>query len=323
MNHQEALVPHFGVSTPPASSSGMSCDCLAHRLGNAADQPDRVRRYASDLTDAEWHVVRPLLPVPAWLNGQGGRPEGFCHRPMLDAVRYLVAEGVRWARLPADFPTWRAVYRFFRRWRDNGLVKELYDRLRARLRELAGRKKEPTAAIIDSQSVKGDATVPAATRGFDAGKRINGRKRHIAVDTLGLLLVVMVTAASVSDRDAGRDLLQRLRAHCRAVTLVWADGGYTGWLVEFAHAVLALALAVVKRPDDVRGFTVLPRRWVVERSFAHLIGARRLARDYESRTDSSEAMAWWAASITATRRLARQGTPTPRRHISQPTPAAA
>ncbi len=304
---------HCGVLAPSASSSGMSCDCLAHLLGNAADQPDRARRYGSDLTDAEWVVVRPLLPVPAWMNGQGGRPEGFCHRQMLDAVRYLVAEGVRWASLPADFPNWRAVYRFFRRWRDNHLIKELYGRLRKILRELAGKKEAPTAAIIDSQSVKADATVGAATRGYDAGKKINGRKRHIAVDTLGLLLVVIVTAASVKDNDAGRDLLEQLRAEHHRIALVWADGGYTGWLIAFAHAVLALALTVVKRGDDAKGFVVLPRRWVVERSFSHLIRARRLVRDYETRIDSAEAMAWWAASIPATRRLARSGAPAPRR----------
>ncbi|MFE9427906.1 IS5 family transposase [Kitasatospora sp. NPDC006697] len=227
----------------------MSCDCLAHRLGNAADQPGRTRRYGSDLTDAEWAIVRPLLPVPAWLNGRGGRPEGYCHRQLIDAVRYLVAEGVRWASLPADFPKWRAVYRFFRRWRDNDLIKELYGRLRKRLRELTGKKEEPTAAIIDSQSVKADATVVAATRGYDAGKKINGRKRHIAVDTLGLLLVVMVTTASVKDNDAGCDLLERLRAEHHRIALLWADGGYTGWLVAFAHTVLALALTVVKRSD--------------------------------------------------------------------------
>ena len=115
---------HCAVFAPSASSSGMSCDCLAHRLGNAADQPDRTRRYGSDLTDAEWAIVRPLLPVPAWLNGRGGRPEGYCHRQMIDAVRYLVTEGVRWVGLPADFPKWRAAYRFFRRWRDNDYTKE-------------------------------------------------------------------------------------------------------------------------------------------------------------------------------------------------------
>ncbi|MCC9312480.1 transposase, partial [Kitasatospora sp. RB6PN24] len=146
------------------------------------------------------------------------------------------------------------------------------------------------------------------------------RKRHIAVDTLGLPLVVIVTAASVGDRDAGRD--RRLRARHRAITLVWADGGYTGWLVDFATTVLAIALTIVKRPDDVAGFTVLPRRWVVERSFSHLIRARRLARDYEMRTDSAEAMLWWAASIPATRRPAGRGTPAARR-LNRPAPAAA
>ncbi|AUG76865.1 DDE transposase [Kitasatospora sp. MMS16-BH015] len=305
---------HCGVPAPSASGYGVSpCDCLAHRLGNAADQPDRTRRYGSDLTDTEWAIVRPLLPVPAWLNGQGGRPEGYCHRQLLDAVRYLVAEGVRWASLPGDFPKWRAVYRFFRRWRDHDCIKEFYGRLRKMLRELACKQEEPTAAIIDSQSVKADATVAAATRGYDAGKKINGRKRHIAVDTLGLLLTVLVTAASVKDNDAGRDLLEHLRADHHRITLVWADGGYTGWLVAFAHAVLALALTVVKRSDDIKGFVVLPRRWVVERSFSHLSRARRLARDYETRIDSAEAMAWWAASIPATRRLARSGRPAPRR----------
>ncbi|MFJ2866033.1 transposase [Kitasatospora sp. NPDC087314] len=172
--------------------------------------------------------------------------------------------------------------------------------LRQMLRALAGKKQESTAAIIDSQSVKADATVGAATRGYDAGKKINGRKRHIAVDTPGLLLTVLVTAASVNN-DAGRDLLEQLRAEHHRITLLWADGDYTGWLVAFAHAVLALTLTVVKRSDDTKGFVVLARRWVVERSFSRLIRARRLARDYETRIDSAEAMAWWAASIPATR----------------------
>ncbi|WP_165845589.1 transposase [Streptacidiphilus pinicola] len=127
------------------------------------------------------------------------------------------------------------MYRFFRRWRDNDYIKELYGRLRKMLRELAGKKEEPTAAIIDSQSVKADATVGAATRGYDAGKKINGRMRHIAVDTLGLLLTVLVTAASVKDNDAGRDLLEQLRAEHHRIALVWADGGYTGWLVSLAQ----------------------------------------------------------------------------------------
>lgn len=180
---------HSGVPTLSASNSGVLCDCLAHRLGNAADRPGRVRRYNSDLTDAEWAIVRPLLPVPAWLNGRGGRPEGFCHRQMLDAVRYLVTEGVRWASLPADYPTWRAVYRFFRRWRDNDLIKELYGRLRTMLRALAGKKEKPTAAIIDSQSVKADATVGTATRGYDAGNYLGSSVMSGRADQRWLMAV--------------------------------------------------------------------------------------------------------------------------------------
>jgi transposase len=283
-----------------------SCDCLAHRFGNAGDRPDREPRYPSDMTDAEWAAVRDLLPVPGWMEGRGGQPEGYCHRQMVDAVRYLVAGGITWRSMPADFPAWDRVYAFWRRWRDQGLIGELHDRLRDRVRQAAGRDTEPTAGIIDAQSVKGAASVPAATRGFDGGKKVNGRKRHIVVDTLGLLLTVMVTAASVTDREAGRTLLARLRHRHWRITRVWADGGYTGQLVDFAREALRIALTVVKRSDDTSGFTVLPKRWLVERTFAWLMRSRRLARDYERRTDSAEAMIWWSMATVMSRRLARR-----------------
>ncbi|MFC9758826.1 IS5 family transposase [Streptomyces sp. NPDC056921] len=199
------------------------------------------------MSDAEWAVVRDAMPVPGWLEGHGGQPESYCHRQMVDAVRYLVAGGITWRAMPADFPAWDRVYAFFRRWRDKGLVTEFHDRLRGRVREAAGRDPEPTAGIIDAQSVKAAASVPAVTRGFDGGKKVNGRKRHIVVDTLGLLLTVMVTAASVTDRDAGQTLLARLSERHWRVTRVWADGGYTGRLVDFARGVLRVALTVVKR----------------------------------------------------------------------------
>ncbi|MEU1543910.1 IS5 family transposase [Actinacidiphila glaucinigra] len=275
--------------------------------GNAADRPHRVRRYPSDLTDAEWAVVRDLLPVPGWLEGRGGQPEAYCHRQMIDAIRYLVAGGITWRAMPADFPAWDRVYAFWRRWRDNGLIGELHDRLRDRLRSAEGRDLEPTAGVIDAQSVKGAASVPAATRGFDAGKKINGRKRHIVVDTLGLLLAVTVTAASVTDREAGQTLLARLRQRHWRITRVWADGGYTGQLVDLAASVLRIALTVVKRSDDTSGFTVLPKRWLVERTFAWLMRTRRLTRDYEARTDSAEAMIHWSMSMVMSRRLAKRG----------------
>jgi transposase len=289
-----------------SNSRSLSCDCLAHRFGNAGDRPHWRPRYPSDMTDAEWVEVRASLPVPGWLEGRGGQPERYCHRQMVDAVRYLVAGGITWRAMPADFPAWDRVYAFWRRWRDKGLVGELHDRLRDRVREAAGRDPEPTAGIIDAQSVKGAASVPAATRGFDGGKKVNGRKRHVVVDTLGLLLAVTVTAASVTDRDAGRTLLARLRERHWRVRRVWADGGYTGQLVDFARSVLRIALTVVKRSDDVSGFTVLPKRWLVERTFAWLMRSRRLARDYERRTDSAEAMMLWSMSMVMGGRLARR-----------------
>ncbi|MEU0176356.1 transposase [Streptomyces massasporeus] len=179
--------------------------------GNAADHHERVRRYPSDMTDAEWAEVRPSLPVPVWLQGWGGWPEGYCHRQLLDAVRYLVAGGISWREVSADFPDWGGVYAFFRRWREYGLIAELHDWLRGEVREREGREAEPTAAVIDAQSVRAAATVPASSRGYDGGKKVPGRKRHIVTDTLGLLLVVAVTAANIGDRDAAADLQRRLR----------------------------------------------------------------------------------------------------------------
>ncbi|MFJ3975878.1 IS5 family transposase [Streptomyces sp. NPDC090021] len=257
------------------------------------------------MTDEEWAAIRPLLPVPAWLNGRGGRPKGYCHRQMLDAIRYLVAGGISWRAMPADFPAWGRVYAFFRRWREHGLIAEFHDRLRGKVREREGREAEPTAGIIDAQSVRAAATVPAASRGYDGGKKVPGRKRHIVTDTLGLLLVVCVTAANIGDRDAATGLLTRLRRLHRDITLVWADGGYTGGLIGWCRDKLALTLEIVKRTDDMEGFVVLPRRWVAERTFAWLMNSRRLARDYETLPASSEAMIRWSMVTRMSRRLAR------------------
>ncbi|WP_316784502.1 IS5 family transposase [Streptomyces sasae] len=257
------------------------------------------------MTDAEWAAIRPLLPVPGWMCGRGGQPEAYCHRAILDAIRYLVDNGIEWRAMPADFPPWDRAYAFFRRWRDHGLVKEFHDRPRAQVREKVGRDAEPTAGVIDSQSVKADAVVGSDSRGFDGGKLINGRKRHVVVDTLGLLLGVMVTAADVGDRTAAQVLLRQVADAHHQLELVWADGGYTGSLVEYCLATLALVLAIVKRSDDMHGFVVLPKRWIVERLFGHLMRTRRLARDYERRTTSAEAMVYWSMTLLMTRRLAR------------------
>ncbi|WP_030595919.1 IS5 family transposase [Streptomyces anulatus] len=299
-------MPQSSVPMPWQSTSvALECDCLAHRFGNAADKGVRERRYPTDMTDGEWAKVRPLLPVPGWMRGRGGQPEVYCHRAILDAIRYLVDNGIKWRAMPADFPPWDRVYAFYRRWRDHGLVREFHDRLRARVREMVGKDTEPTAGVIDSQSVKADAVVGADSRGYDGGKQINGRKRHVVVDTLGLLLGVMVTSADVGDRAAAQVLLARVADAHHRLALVWADGGYTGSLVEHCLAAFALVLAIVKRSDDQKGFVVLPKRWIVERLFAHLMRSRRLARDYERRTTSAEAMAYWSMTIVMTRRLAR------------------
>ncbi|CAM5472493.1 Transposase OS=Streptomyces griseomycini OX=66895 GN=FHS37_007770 PE=4 SV=1 [Streptomyces griseomycini] len=292
------------VAIAGSSPATPGCDCLAHRFGNAADRPERRPRYGSDMSDTEWAAVRDLLPVPGWLAGRGGRPEGYCHRQMIDAIRYLVDNGIKWRAMPSDFPPWPRVYAFFARWRDVGLVAELHDRLREAVREAEDRGAEPSAAVIDSQSVKADATVALTSRGFDAGKKINGRKRHLLTDTLGLLLAVLVTPASTTDRDAARLLLPEARDRFGRLARIWADGGYTGHLVDWSATQLGVGLDIVRRSDDMHGFQVLPRRWVVERSFAWCLRSRRLVRDYERRTDTSEAVILWSMTMLMSRRLA-------------------
>lgn len=194
---------------------------------------------------------------------------------------------------------------------DQGLVQEFHDRLRGRLREAEGRAAEPTAAIIDSQSVKGAASVPAVSRGYDGGKKINGRRRHVITDCLGLLLVVLVTAGNVTDRQAARVLLPRLRERFRKITLVWADGGYRGRLVAWAQEKLQLTLEIVKRSDDMNGFVVLPRRWVVERTLGWLMRSRRLVRDFETLPASSEAFIYFSQAMLMSRRPARRAAAPP------------
>ena len=313
LERREALLSQSCVTTLFPSNFRVSrCDCLAHRFGNAADRPDRVRAYPSDMTDEEWQVVRDAMPVPAWLEGRGGQPEGYCHRQMLDAIRYVTDNGIKWRAMPTDFPAWDRVYAFFRRWREKGLVKEFHDRLRDKAREDQGRDPEPTAAIIDSQSVKGAASVPAGSRGYDGGKKINGRRRHVITDSVGLLLMVLVTAANVTDRQAANVMLPYLRARFRKIVLVWADGGYTGRLVDWAKEKLQLTLQIVKRSDDTSGFAVLPRRSCVERTLGWLMRSRRLVRDFETLPASSEAFVYFSMAMLMSRRLARTASRTRR-----------
>jgi transposase len=283
--------------TPAKPATGVSCVCGC---------VTRTPRYPTDLTDAQWAVLESLLPTPACQRPTGGRPETHHRRAVLDAIFYLVDNGVKWRALPADFPPWRTVYGLFARWSDNLNTIELTDRLRASLRQALGRNPQPSAGCIDSQSVaeSAEATVPARTSGFDPYKRVNGRKRHILVDTLGLLLCVVVTAANIQDQYPARALLRDATRH--GITHLWADKGYhVDALITAAKRWLNITIQIVLRPHEHKGFHVLPRRWVVERTFAWISRRRRCARDYERRTDHHEAMVHWAAILTMTRRRAR------------------
>lgn len=267
----------------------------------------RRRRYPSDTTDAEWALLAPLLPDPACQTRAGGRPETNCRRAVVDAIRYVIHNGCVWRAMPADFPPWRTVYGHYYRWNASGVTVSLHDVLRGRARQATGRAAEPTAAVIDSQSVRAAATVPKASRGWDNAKKVNGRKWHIAVDTTGLLLEVLVTPASVQDRDAARPLLFNLKRARRRVRRIWADGGYAGKLLPWAAKWLKLTVEIVKRPDDSHTFQVLPRRWVVERTLAWITSYRRCARDYERLPAHHEAAVYWAMITLMTRRLTRAG----------------
>ena len=263
----------------------------------------RTRRNPSDTTNAEWALLEPLLPAPACATARGGRPEKHPRREIVDAIRYLVDNGCKWRALPADFPPYQTVYGFYRRWAAAGVVTQVRDRLRQAVRERLGRCPNPVTIIVDSQSVKGAETVSRETRGFDAGKKINGRKRHVVVDTKGMIVTVMVTAADITDRDAAREVLVRLCLTHPQITQVWADQGYSGELVTWARDKLGLLLRISKKPPGQVGFKVLPRRWIVERSLSWITQARRLVRDYERLPQHSEALINWTAITLMARRL--------------------
>ncbi|GAA2389038.1 IS5 family transposase [Dactylosporangium salmoneum] len=258
----------------------------------------RQRRYPSDLTDGQWALVEPLLPAPK----TGGRPEKHPRRSIVDAVLYVVRTGGAWRYLPADFPPWQTVYWYFKQWEDAKVTEAMLAALREQARLQQGRDPQPSAGIIDSQSIKGADTVGSDSRGYDAGKKINGRKRFIVTDTLGLLIVVCVMAASVQDRDGAKTTM--LSAYLASpVRFVLADAGFAGRLVDWAKAVLATTLHIVRKPKGQRGFVLIPRRWPVERTFAWLTAHRRLARDYERDPAVSEAMIRWAAISAMVRRI--------------------
>ncbi len=211
----------------------------------------------------------------------GGRPPIHSRRRIVDAILYVNRTGCSWRQLPHDFPPWDTVYWYFKTWNEAGVTDRIHDALRAAVRDADGRDPMASAGIVDAQSIKGADTVGKDSRGYDAGKKVNGRKRHVVTDTLGLLVVVLVTAASVQDRDGGRGVLARAKTAMPSITLVWADGGYAGKLLAWIQHHCRIVLEIVRKPEGQRTFEVLPRRWVVERTLSWLVRCRRLGRDYE------------------------------------------
>ena len=258
-----------------------------------AAAPCPPRRFPTDLTDAQWCLLAPLLPAPRSGPGRPGRP-ATSRCVLVNAILYVLWTGCPWRALPDCYPHWRTVHHHFARWAADGTLAQLHAVLRGRVRAAAGRAVTPTAAVIDSQSVRASDWVWRATKGYDAAKKVQGRKRHVAVDTGGLLLDILVTPASTQDRDGGRPLLWSLRRHFPTLRLVWADAGYAGKLVTWAQQALTLTLQIVRKRQGVHHFEGLPRRWVVERTFSWLGKYRRLAVDYERKPEHHQAWVQWA-----------------------------
>jgi putative transposase len=252
--------------------------------------------YPTDLTDSQWEHIKDLLPAVK----ARGRPRELELRQVVNAILYLVVGGIQWRMLPREYPCWQSVYYHFRQWQRDGTWRRVHEHLRARVRRQSGRHKHPTAGCLDSQTVRCSAV--ASSRGYDIAKYLVGRKRHVLVDTIGLLLSVAVTAASVTDREGARQLLSQLSGSCKKLRRVWVDGGYRGQLLQWVAARFRFCLQPVLRTRE-QAFVVLPRRWVVERTFAWFGYHRRLSRDYERLEQTSETMIYLAMTRLMLRRL--------------------
>lgn len=261
------------------------------------------------MSDAQWGLIEPVMT--AWRAARGGlgiKKPTHDLREIVNAVLYVARTGVQWDYLPHDLPPGKTVYDYFAKWEADGTTEKIHELLRVKVRRQAGRADEATASIIDAQAVKTSANVPEADQGVDVGKQIKGRKRHIATDTLGLLLAIVVTSAAIQDTNGGKHVIDALAAYHPTVTHSWVDAGYK---VKFAeHAAAAgITVEVVTKAPGQRGFKVLPRRWVAERTFGWLMQHRRLVRDYETLPQRSRTMIHWVMIGTMTRRLTGENTP--------------
>jgi len=275
------------------------------------------RAYPNDLTDPEWRVLQPLLPP----DRPTGRPRKWSLREILNGIFYVLRGGIAWRLLPHDLPPWQTVYHYHRLWRLQGVWEELHTTLRALVRMREGRDPTPSAAIIDSQSVK--TTEAGGPRGYDGGKKVNGRKRHLLVDTLGLVMAIKVHEGNLQDRTGAVLLLRDLPNVFPRMQHVWADAGYTGKLAGEIKTYLGWTLEIVKHPwsgwqgtwapkdapprvvEIPAGFVVLKRRWVVERTFAWLGKSRRMAKDYEALVETAENLVYEVMIRLMVRRLAK------------------
>lgn len=264
-----------------------------------AEIEKKTKRYPTDLTDEEWTRIEPFLPGAA----KSGRPARTDLREVLNAIRYLARSGGGWRMLPKDFPPWPTVYWWFRRFVRCFLFQTIHDVALMLDRERVGRAASPTGGVIDSQSVKAPE---AKTRGYDAGKKIVGRKRHIAVDTDGRLLMVNLTTADISDSAGAQTTLDSVRKRWPWLKHLFADSAYDRTKLMDKAAFLDFTIEIIKRSDTAQGFEVLPRRWVVKRTFGWMTRWRRLVRDYEERIDCSEAMIHVALGSILLRRIAHQ-----------------
>ena len=259
--------------------------------------PDR-KPYPTDLTDAQWALIEPFV------RASDCGPQEVLHsrREVVNAILYIAHTGAQWRYLPHDLPDWQLVYHYFDLWKKNGTLKRIHDELRIKVRKKAGRQEQPTASILDSQSVK--TTEEAETKGYDAGKKVKGRKRHLLVDTLGLVLVAWISTADVQDRDAVQAVLPIAAQEHPTLQKTWADGAYQGEQVGKVANDCGINLEVVKRLDKDSGFVVQAKRWIVERTFGWLNRERRLSKDYERKEESSEAFIHLGMMRLMLRRLA-------------------
>lgn len=262
-----------------------------------------TKAYSSNLTRDQFELLESLIP-PA---KPGGRPRTVDMWAVLNAILYVVVQGCKWRDIPGDLPPWSTAYTYFRNWREDGTWLAIHDRLRSWVRATNGRQESPSEAILDSQSVS-TATMVNEAVGYDSAKHRKGRKRHTVVDTLGLVLRVVVTAASVPERAGGKQVLTKVHEMGAAVSrlcVIWVDGGYSGQpFLQWAMDSFRWIIWMVLRPEQSKGFVLLKKRWVVERTFGWFNWYRRLSKDYERKPASSEAMLYIAMIRLMVRRLA-------------------